>query len=309
MAVFRRKRKSAPPLSPAREALIAADSALAAGRVRLSEAEARVVRLRGIVDAASPADAALRSAIAADGGEELARLSRGEQSEIAGLADAADAAKRAAGIAASGLPESEEELHQANEDLGQLIDARRRAIDDVLIVEADSVGAAYSAAFDHLMKLYERLAGIDTALSGKIAFAAPEPQEMPRFRLRSLPTQPERLLDGNMSPVGGTFSPFLRRVPDNQRIAGHAAAWRRAARALIENPHVDLSELAAADAVELSSIESGLVRHDKRPAAQEAPGFVEMLVYEGTTAMVPVVPDHDMSQRKRRHQVLSSDVA
>ncbi|HEV8032616.1 MAG TPA: hypothetical protein VGP42_16510 [Stellaceae bacterium] len=305
--MFKRKKKLAPPLSPVRAVLVQADAALSDGREHLAEAEQRVVRLREIIADEVPAREARQQAVAADP-DALARFGGGEKpARITALIESAENAARAATAAREAMPRAEEVLRQASEALGQLVEARRRAVDEVLIAEADAVGVEYAAAIERVMALYERLHGIDAAVGGKLAFAAPEPQEMPRFRLRSLPARPVRQLDGNL---GTMFSPFIRVVPDNKRIAGHAIAWGRAVSALVDNPHVDISGLAMADAVELpSSSESGLIRHDKRPAAQETPGFVEMLVYEGTTALVPVVPDHDMSKRTRRHQVLGGDAA
>jgi hypothetical protein len=299
--MFGRRKKSVPPPSPTRQALFSADAALADGRLRLGEAEQRVARLRAAVDAEAPARAALAAA-----------LGSGEQS--AELVASAQAAETAARSALSALPAAEAAVQEANEALGQLIEARRRAVDDFLITEAEAAGREYEAAFDHLMRCYERLSGIDAALSGKIAFAAPEPQEMPRFRLRSLPTQPERQLDGYMSPVGGTFSTFLRRVPDGKNIAAHANGWRNAARALAENPLADISALVASveplssEAVDAlyREVGRGLIRHDKAATAQAVPsGFVEMPI-GSSTKLIPSHSEHDMAdrQRHRKHQIL-----
>jgi hypothetical protein len=166
------------------------------------------------------------------------------------------------------------------------------------------------------MRCYERLHGIDQAVSGKIAFSAPEPQTTPRFRLHSLPTPHERQLDGSLSPV---FGPFLRRVPDAKKIASHANAWRNAARALVDNPHADISALVASveplssEAVDalFHEVGSGFIRHDKEATAQAVPsGFVEMPI-GSSTKLIPSHSEHDMAdrQRQRKHQVFSSEVA
>jgi primosomal protein N'' len=190
--MFRRKKKPAPPVSPARQALLAADAALADGRLRLSEAEQRVARLRAAVDAEAPARRALADAL-------------GSGEEAMGLVSTAQAAETAARSALTALPSAEAAVQEANEALGRLIEARSKAVDRALIAEADSVGREYAKAFDRLMRCYERLCGIDAAVSGKLAFSPPQPQEMPRFRLPSLPTPHERQLDGSLGTGFGTF--------------------------------------------------------------------------------------------------------
>jgi hypothetical protein len=48
-----------------------------------------------------------------------------------------------------------------------------------------------------------------------------------------------------------------------------------------------------------------MLRHRKDDPAHAIPAdFAEMLVYEGTTALVPLSPDHDTRKRVRKHQVL-----
>jgi hypothetical protein len=237
--MFRRKKKAAPPVSPARQALLAADAALAEGRSRLAAAQQHVERLKAIADAAGPADAALRTAVASDGGEELARLSRGETSEISGLADAADAAKRAAGIALSSLPAAEAELKLAGDALADLETAKRKCVGAVLAEQASELGERYLAAFQQLAAVHDEIVGVArvAASYGRDLILTTDALEAPRFALKSM-------------PQGETFSRFLRHVPRGPVIDAVAGIWSRAAQALSDSPTADIAALVAAATVE-----------------------------------------------------------
>jgi hypothetical protein len=289
--MFKRKRKSAPPPSPAREALIAADSALAAGRVRLSEAEARVVRLRAAVEAEAPARRALADALAEFGGS-------GEM--VVGLVAASQAAETAAAAARSGLPAAEAAVKEAGEAVQAAETAKQRAVASVLVEECDRLGRRYVAAFKTLTALHDELAGAAQAIDAMgppITLATVHTIELPRFRLASMP---QGYLSGERMD-GSLYSPFLKHVPHDLVIGKFAATWRSAAATLAASPSADIGPLVGADAVAAAAAEvpPALINLPRRARADE--GLTVDEVLWGRDAKMP--------DRKRRHQVLGGDAA
>jgi hypothetical protein len=196
----------AAPLSPAMAALAQINGDILHARVMVRDAEATIERLRGIVAADQPAQRALQDAVAADGGEDLARLAGGTaRAETVELIAAAEGASRAAAVAGAALPRAERDLADAVADVERLIAVRMKRIEAVLLERADEVARQYRAAFKELCRLHDVLVGAarGSALVAPIDIIISNvPIEVARFNLPALKgSNPE-------------YSPFFRHIPN-----------------------------------------------------------------------------------------------
>jgi hypothetical protein len=286
---------ASPVVPPLRAALLAVNEAVARARSHFDAAEATVERLKAVIAAEGPAQAAVRAAIAADRGVALA----GAKPEIAALLASAESAARSAAAARDALPGAERELAEAGTELARLNEhAKREAIDAVLIAEAEHVGTLHAETFAKLMGLYERLLGIDRALDreGRGTVGA-TPIEIPRLPyLRSIPTEPAPMLQGGTDAFA--FSPYLRQWPRDGMIRGHAMAWTAARERLAGDPLAEIAELVAPYAVVRPAAppeyQGSLLRlRTDDPAHAIPPNLVEINIGNGATALVPAEPQRD----------------
>ena len=296
MKMFRlRRRQKAPQRSPAREALVAAATALAESRARAEAAQAAVEQLRAVIDAEKSAQAALQSAVAQDGGAALARYGGGETTlPIGSLVARADIAARAAVIAKDALPEAEEKQRPAAQEVVQLIGEHRLAVAAVLIDQVDRVGKRYLETFNRLCDLHDQLAG---AARGIAAFGCDiallsEPLEVPRFNLPAMPSGP-------------VYGVCLHHMPRPPAIGVAAAAWSHAGRRLAEDPHADIDQALVEPIAEtLPELRMGRL---KEATAQAVPAdYREIRIGQGVTGFIPASAE---GPRERRHRVIGPSEA
>jgi hypothetical protein len=197
-------------------------------RVLVRDAEATIERLRGIVAADHPAQRALQDAVAADGGEDLARLAVGTaRAETVELIATAEGASRAAAVAGAAIPRAETDFRDATSEVERLIALRIKRIEAVLLERADAVARQYRAAFKELCRLHDVLVG---AAQG-CALVAPidivisaVPLEVARFNLPAL------------KGSGAEYSPFFRHIPNPITVRDAADEWAAIGRQLAADP-------------------------------------------------------------------------
>jgi hypothetical protein len=285
--MFGRKKKA--PASAARDALVAAHKAVAEGRQRLVEAEARVERLQGIIAAEASAQAAVQAAVASDGGRDLVGFAAGEKSRTGQLVVAAETAARAAGVARAALPAAEANVHEAGAEVLQLDDNRKRTAARVLVAHADAFGQAYAETFRKLCEQHDELVGIGRALGalGRNITLVDQAIEAPRFELPSL-------------PAGEVFTTYLRHVPRTRTITTAQTAWSHAGRVLAEDPMADVAKVLRTPAIAEVEGPSEAHLHRRAETAQAIPeGYIEVRTGPRTTSIVPVAPQRERPPMRR----------
>jgi hypothetical protein len=277
--MFKRKKKSAPKtlaVSPAREALREVNEQLVVARKAFDAAQVNVNRLHKIIDDAAPAHRNVHQAVAQDGGEALARFAAAGAGEFGALLDAADHAARAAAIAREALPGAERALDEARIEVANREDEKVRRIRQVLIEHGDALATRYRQCFAELGSLHDELVAFAQGARASEIQLSPGVIEVPRFNLPSLKGRPpsaaaaERGYSLHGLRAGGDdgYSPFLRHVPDANKIAQDRAIWMRFFASLEADPAAEMKEFGEP----IPSTEQkapALIIHPKRERAPE----------------------------------------
>jgi hypothetical protein len=223
---------------PRRDELRKASAALASARQAELDAEAALNRLVAIAQDAEVAEAAVKKAIAADGGAALKAYSQGQQmeSEIGRLVTRQEQTARAAAAAKLAI-QGAQDAHAAATTERRRLEA---ALDDAAILylkrRAQDEHARYMQLFKALGATYDRLCGIAVALSHSnhaemMTTAVPVPFSVPGFNTS---------LGGWH---GASEQVVHKRAVDEHAVRKVQAGWAAARERLREDPDADVADL------------------------------------------------------------------
>ena len=209
---------------------------LAVARTKVAMAEAAIERLEGVILDGERADAALQTAVAADGAAALQALVAGSAAPDAAMV-AAVTAEIAARAARSALPGANAALEAAKAEAMQMEAERNIAATNALKVEADKVAAKYARAWGQLCVLHDTLLVISGALP------ALRREEQTIHNLTTTIEAPRFNLPSNTSSAGG-WSPIFRHIPSyDYAIPPVTARWNEALERLLGDPNADVEDL------------------------------------------------------------------
>jgi hypothetical protein len=220
-----------------------------AARKRVADGEAECDRLATIIGEGDKVAQALQVDLAADGAASLAAVvSGGKLDKKMSALVAVELAARAATVrqphAEAALKEARAAAMRAEEDVV-------RAVRNLTMVEIGKKVALYRSTFAELCRLNDELIGASFALPpvGQLAqelHNLTTAVEVPGFNLGS-----------------GSYSPVMRSIPDERRIAKSNASWSAAKEALIADPDADFMKVVSephAPIVSIGSAPPGVIR-------------------------------------------------
>jgi hypothetical protein len=220
------------PIRQGRERLANFCAQIEAAEHVIGELTEHVARLKTVVVEADAASRALQAAIAADGGVELAKYSRGEASPddaISKLVRHERTSNDASVAAKAGLPHTETLLAAARQQLVALTNERHVEVGRVIANLASSDVAAYEASFQETCRLHDRLVGfarVSQNNAGEIHILE-EPPKIARFAVHGDPNA----------------APFYNHQTSAHVVEQSAKRWSEIRLRLEANADADLSDL------------------------------------------------------------------
>jgi hypothetical protein len=209
----------------------------------IAEMTANVTRLELIISEAASADAALQTAVAADGAVALTAFAQGEaapDSDITTLLANAENSARAAVAARAALPRAQANLANGKEQITQLENQRRQAIRDFLVLLASSPAREYLATWNKLCGLHDFLVGVSAALPQATSTDS-------ELRMSALPISAPRFNLAGVAHKSEWLATIEHRANDYavQEVSGK---WLSASQRLSADVEADVSDLLMEDA-------------------------------------------------------------
>jgi hypothetical protein len=242
--------KAAEPIE--RDILRDFSASLVAARKRVASIEEEVERLNLVVGEGAKVAQTLQNDIASDGGRSIAAMVTGGETPpaMASLIGIELAAR----AASARLPVAQAELADAKAASQRAEVENIKAVRNLLLIEATKKANEHRAAFDTLARLNEDMIGCSFGLPptetlGQEIHNLVTPVEVPGFNLGA-----------------GSYSPTLRSIPDEGRIAKATARWNSARQALLDDPEADylaILDRPAAPIVGIGSAPPGVTRGSK----------------------------------------------
>lgn len=203
----------------------------------VAELEVRLNRLTGIIHDADLAHATLQQAIAEDGGLALAEYAAGkaQDDDMAQLVQAKETTAKAAAAARDALPNVQDMLSRARNEVTRLEQLKQDAALQYLKQRADHVALQYKRIFSALCRSHDQLVGISAALSatgqhgGEIRMST-TPMQVPRFDLPSVADPNE-------------FLPTMTHQPAENAVYDATASWLEARNRLSQDAEAELDDL------------------------------------------------------------------